>query len=1557
MNEDTRNAIERATQRARKLLEGDFDSQLEGTFDVTRDGAVAQKAGSHLSARQIFQRDKIVAAIEHKLAAEMSPTEAVVDYLRDAAFTTLNRFVALKMLEARELVQECITKGEQSTGYREFCGMAPGVALLPESAGYRIYIESLFDELSTEVKVLFDRRSPASILWPKRATFETLLEILNAAELASVWGEDETIGWVYQYFNSRDERKAMRKESRAPRNGRDLAIRNQFFTPRYVVQFLTDNTLGRTWYEMRAGGTALKTQCLHLINPRSLMSDAGRPKKDPRDLRVLDPSCGSGHFLLYVFDLLLTIYEESWHDANPISSETTGNSLRIDYPEISLLRLAIPSLILRCNLYGIDIDARCAQIAQLSIWMRAQRAYKDYSIVRNDRPRIVRTNIVVAEPMPGEPELRHEFISSLDRKLGTLVDIIFKLMELAGDAGSLLDVGNKLRGSIRELYGEAGILFRKRDEEQWLEAEADVLSALNTYAHAVQSHDDFRRRIFAEDAARGFAFIDVSMKEYDVVLMNPPFGEFSNRYKSTARKNFPSAYNDILAAFTLRWYRALAPRGLLGAITSRTCFFLTTFAPWRDELLHREQALELSADFGEGVMDDAAVEAAAYVLRRDRPSGSTLFFRLLGSNDLAAELEGTIADYKRQEPSSRIFELDVKSCRELPDGPIVYWVHSDELRALAGLPRLEPCAAKVRQGMVTGDNPRFVRALWEVPGGTLATHGDFHDATKAWAPLVMKGASQPWYSPLTVAVRWAGFGAEIKARWIHKGDHPSRNVRSEELYFQPGMSWTRRAVRFIPYAIPSGAIPTASRYMAFPSCGEAYNLLGVCASNVASSFLRFYGEWFSRPNFLVENLKALPWPEIGLGIRNELERIVRAEVAQRRSVYQKHEPYHDFIAPSLLLRDSGDSNVSKKLDGFLPQGVENAIAEVYGLHGAAYDHVTRDLREAVAWSAAGPSASSGDDDDDEDEAGEEFVLSNSSYSMREGLVSYAVGVLFGRWDVRLALDPRLTLTQSDPFGPLSPSPAGALVRADGLPADSGSVVDVDWLDARSRGEACSSSSRIPDSEYPIRVAWDGVLVDDKGHQEDISDRVRSIFDLLFSSPETELTETIVTLAGPRGTLRGWLRSNFFRDHLARYSKSRRKAPLYWQLSTRNTRYSVWLYCHRTTNDTLYKVTNDFVVPKLRHEERKLADLVRETGDNPSSGQRTEILELSAFVEELREFRDEISTLAALWKPTLADGVSISCAPLWRLTSTHKGWQKELRTTWDDLKAGEYDWAHLAMHLWPERVVPTCVKDRSLAIAHGLEDLLWVTDFDRTWQPRRPRSAVLAHLSSSLHDAFLTSSFQEIRTFWNAHYADTKDEKPNWWHRLEEGQYDTEPLAYALWPERIVKKAATDRAVAEAHKLLDLYDAQQRTPGSNPEKGLKTDRKRKVVHSPRHTAAELAILRTFCSAPGDAVDWASRWAAFDAGEFDATSELALRVRTERVVKLGTDNVSVAEHHRFERWFWLRNGAEVRRLDEPEEEVRRAIEARTSEAVKAALKSLLEAPMAPTSKTSARPRGGR
>lgn len=604
MDKDTRNAIERATQRARKLLEEDFAAQLEGTFDVLMDGSVAPTPGAHLSARQAFQRERIVAAIEHKRAAGMSAADAVRDYLRDAAFTTLNRFVALKMLEARELVQECITKGEQSAGYREFCGMAPGLPLLPDSAGYRLYIESLFDELSTEVKVLFDRRDPSSVLWPKRATFEKLLEVLNAPELARVWGEDETIGWVYQYFNGQDERRKMREESQAPRNSRELAVRNQFFTPRYVVQFLTDNTLGRIWYEMRNGETRLADACEYMVRKPG-EEFAPRPKKDPRDLRVLDPACGSGHFLLYAFDLLLTIYEEAWADPESPKSEATGKTLAEDYPSLDALKKAVPGLVLAHNLHGVDIDPRCAQIAQLALWMRAQKAYRDFGIGRSDRPQIRRSNIVVAEPLVADEQIAKEFVAKLgDAELGRVFMSLVESLSLAGDLGLLLRVERLVKTPAKK----QGELFAPPEER--------IRAALDRFVREETSATSARKRLFAEDVTHGVGLLTVAEKKFDVVLMNPPFGAGSTRAKKDFDKAYPRTKNDVYAAFVERGIEVLSPRGRVGAITSRTGFFLSSFQKWREEILLKQAPPVVFADLGYGVLDSAMVETAAYCLEK-----------------------------------------------------------------------------------------------------------------------------------------------------------------------------------------------------------------------------------------------------------------------------------------------------------------------------------------------------------------------------------------------------------------------------------------------------------------------------------------------------------------------------------------------------------------------------------------------------------------------------------------------------------------------------------------------------------------------------------------------------------------------------------------------------------------------------------------------------------------------------------------------------------------------------------------------------------------------------
>ncbi len=152
------------------------------------------------------------------------------------------------------------------------------------------------------------------------------------------------------------------------------------------------------------------------------------------------------------------------------------------------------------------------------------------------------------------------------------------------------------------------------EEEFWQVAEARVLEELDRYAREAAAGQHHRRLLFADDAAQGFAFVDVCRQHYDVVLMNPPFGEASKPSKSYVEANFPRTRNDVYAAFVERGVHWLLWRGMLGAITSRTGFFLTSFQKWREEILLTEARPTVVADLGQGVLDSAMVETAAYCL-------------------------------------------------------------------------------------------------------------------------------------------------------------------------------------------------------------------------------------------------------------------------------------------------------------------------------------------------------------------------------------------------------------------------------------------------------------------------------------------------------------------------------------------------------------------------------------------------------------------------------------------------------------------------------------------------------------------------------------------------------------------------------------------------------------------------------------------------------------------------------------------------------------------------------------------------------------------------------
>lgn len=203
----------------------------------------------------------------------------------------------------------------------------------------------------------------------------------------------------------------------------------------------------------------------------------------------------------------------------------------------------------------------------------------------------------------------------------------------------------------------------------------------------------------------------------------------------------------------------------------------------------------------------------------------------------------------------------------------------------------------------------------------------------------------------------------------------------------------------------------------------------------------------------------------------------------------------------------------------------------------------------------------------------------------------------------------------------------------------------------------------------------------------------------------EATESVLSSIGIENNvdIESWLSKDFFPYHISEYTQSRRAAPIYWKLESLAGTSSVWLYIDSFSGQTLYKVVNDYVLPKLKNVGDKIEIILSSSNRTPK--EEKELTVLTDSREDIQDFREQLLKIANFWVPNLNDGVQIVAAPLWRLFK-HKPWQKKLKQTWEQLEDGDYDWAHLAYTTWPERVLKKCHVDRSLAIAHDVETDLW-----------------------------------------------------------------------------------------------------------------------------------------------------------------------------------------------------------------------------------------------------------
>jgi restriction-modification enzyme MmeI-like protein len=1313
--QELRNVLRRTVQQLRGILTGDLTETLEGIYGVHRDGRFepyaalpALKDEHERETRDLLER--ILPATPTSKGEKQQFEESFDAVLRSLAFTHLNRLVAFKLMEdpSRKVLKETVGRGPESRAFKFYLADRPAEESLCKTGhqdeAYRRFLLWQCAQLDKDIGVLFDPGDLASRVFPRPPALKEVLDNLNAPELAPIWAHEEAIGWVYQYYTPKDLREKARKESAAPRNSYEMAFRNQFYTPEYVVRFLVDNTLGRIWYEMRRGETALKDRCEYLALQQG-EEPKGRPKKDPRAIRVLDPACGSGHFLVYAFVLFETIYREAYEDPE------LGPALRRDWPDQTEYERAVPKLIVENNLYGIDIDRRAVQLAALTLFLRARS--------RSPEARIETSGIVCAEPMPGETGQFEEFkqrelprLTSGQVVVGRVLDALRGHLTLAAEAGSLLQAERELERLVTQEHeawrrqrkpGTTDFLFPEMrqprqtaldfedvtDEEFWRGLERTVRRLLEGYAQEASGAEGAHRRLFARDGVDVLRFLDVLRLRYDVVLMNPPFGDTTVGTREVLEDQLAVNGRDIGASFAAagsRW----SPGGYVGFVLSTPPMFKPSFAKWRTANLYGElHGLRLAAHLGGDVLDEATVSASALVLGPTTPGAKATFFRLIRSQDKEADLSRCLESLRAGRSDGLTYEAPLESFSRLRGNPLAYWI-SDDLRSrLGALPAFEGTGGTVKQGTASADEFRFCRAWWEVDPSTIPL---------TWTPYTKTSEYSPYYDDVTWLLKFEDGGAEIRATG-------KARVQGTRYFGRPGVTYTSKAVLgFNPRAQPAGCAFGHTGSVAFAAEQRPEVLLGYLGSRPVEYVISLVigslqGEAGFHPNhYEVGVVAAVPWPGLSDDAARRLTTAGQEAASQALELSRLDETSHHFIAPVAIGQPS----------------IEAASRTRRNREREAIVRITaaRDASDSVAAAALGFSQS------DIEEMNREFAsrIPPASGKWRPtfdappdppdargaavDLISYAFGAAFGRWDVRLVAG----AARGERVDPFAAPPQGA----PGMLARPGKAVD---------GGPTRES-------YPLRAAGDGIMVDDEDHSDDVVGHVRRALEVLYEKQAPEFELELCRILGIKH-LRDYFRSarGFFEEHITRYSKGRRKAPLYWLLQSPRGLYSVWLYYCALDKDTL---------PKLLGPRYLAAKVQRIKGDieelRPGGEQRRDLTkkeerrlaDLEDLLSDVEEFASRIRGVVehmndrgqiVVYAPNQNDGVVLGAAPLhalirWPKRRKHRGRTvTELQAYWEKLQEGEYDWSHLAMLYWPTRVTEKSRKDKSVALAHGLD-----TDF-------------------------------------------------------------------------------------------------------------------------------------------------------------------------------------------------------------------------------------------------------
>ena len=1168
----------------------------------------------------------------HQVAMNGDYDKARLETVKECVFTLFNRLAALKVMEDRELFPEVIRRraehGNLSYSQKMWLEEHPDMRSA-ERMGLKDFLSDKFQQLFEEYGIpLYKADHPYAVM-PTADELDEIITAFNDIEQdeqcgSDIWKGDDILGWMYENFNTVE--KVQLKESGEKTEYDKVSLQSQVYTPQWVVKFLVDNTLGKQYLEMYPDSRFMideetgKTKYLIANAPKQRMR---QPKPNGiLDIKLIDPACGSGNFLIYAFTVFYDLYIDQMENYGADFS-----------------RRDIPKLIVENNLYGVDLDERAVQLTQIALFIKAMQ-------LKGRRGKMPTTCNVVSShfSLPEYDKVSGAFEFGGNHWTPTQIETIHEIWDDLCDAhkyGSLIRLKEKIEALMpaddmplfdefhqKNFYSfqEQSITILKNQVQQW--------SGEGSNPYSISLVND------------AIVYLDILTKSFDVAVANPPYtdsSDFGPELKAFAEANYkkPLKFNiNLYACFIKRCCELTDDLGKVGMIHPMTFMYIKTFEDVRKFILENTH-IHIFTEYGlSNLFGTVMVDPAFYVLEKSNPDKKDSLFISLDQYTRTPQekykkqycLEA-LSDIVNGNPNKHVYLLPQDKLKAIKSWPFIYWI-SDEFREKFGRDDLETIA-KNSQGMSVSNKEKYQRFYWEVASNNICQmKGD----GKKWVNFSKGGPYNKWYGNNWLVVDWENDGYDLK-------HFPKAAIRNQAYYFIEGVTYSSSgskgtSFRHLPnYYLFSGGGPSIT-VKASVDLSWKY----VCA--ILNSSLSNYMLECLNPtvNTTQGDLNRIPFVIPSKEIEQRINHIVSSNVA-----IKKHLCTYSIIEQNYAHSPIGTSSMpTEELSHFFDY--ENGLLTQILINEAIINRIVFDVYELS-------------------EHDRQMVLDKEGIPVGDLSVSQAALDEYQQW-----------LQENQEF----PASAEVWEHLSRLTIDNEQpqVSDFDKLYQNNYGweEFCSSDNhRLNPIEVWYQFRHAGILPPQRSQSlafELITDVIRTVLskdddgviplcermgeepldvrieqglvERGYSGAQISQIVHLLSQSQSAQSLRKYLYERFFQqlsDHLNLFMYLP-KTPFIWHLTSGDPasgRSAIDLYVsiYTWSRDTLFRIKSVYVA----NRENALADRLAALDPSSPSGKMEAAL-IKDQQQELRQFADKIDQLLASgYDPKLDDGVGKNIAPL------------------------------------------------------------------------------------------------------------------------------------------------------------------------------------------------------------------------------------------------------------------------------------------------------------------------